>query len=459
MSFKSLYPFLVCLIVAGLLVACSGEEQAPLPAQLEIVTARAQPEEPGSPGAAPTEQSALEENTTPTANPVINFQITAPALTTAATGPTTALLNKSPASSAAVTTASAGTTAPATATTRPVTPTPAAVKTATVTVAPAQTNATGIKRGVLLEPMTWESQTMNNCAPVSAMMALSYYNVKLTQEQCGKALRPNAGDKHVQPEELVAFIQQQGFKTVMRENGSLDLLRALLSAGVPVITQQWLHDGDDIGHYRVARGYDLSTNVFIYNDSMDKKAKTVVSSDLQDKLWKGYDRRYLPVYTAKLEAVVMSILGDDAKQENNSRRAVDAAQQYAEKNPGDIDAWRNLGYLMYAGGDCKAALGIWEQRLTKMLKPSDKGPTNRFLWYQLWPLECYNKNGNYAQVLKLAPNEIEMTKVFAEARYEYAVALVNTGKKDQAIAELKKALLDDQNYKPALTLLSRLGVN
>ena len=73
---------------------------------------------------------------------------------------------------------------------------------------------------------------------------------------------------------------------------------ALLSAGVPVITQQWLYEGDDIGHYRVARGYDLSKNIFIYNDSMDRHDKTQVNNDLQDKLWKGYDRRYFPVYTA-----------------------------------------------------------------------------------------------------------------------------------------------------------------
>ena len=93
-----------------------------------------------------------------------------------------------------------------------------------------------------------------------------------------------------------------------------------------------------------------------------------------------------------------------------------------------------------------------------MLIPSDNGPYNRFLWYQLWPLECYNKVGNYQQVIKIAPNEITRTKAYAEARYEYAVALVNTGRKDEAIAQLKKAVIDDPNYSPVYTLLTKLGV-
>jgi hypothetical protein len=393
---------IVALMLGALLAACGREEQPPLPSGLETV-------------------NAGQTNITPGA-----------ATTTAATtSAATALATTAVATTAAPTTVAA-TTAPA------------------VTVAP-------LKKSVILEPMSWEVQTWNNCAPMSALMALSFYGVKLKQADCGKALRPNDGDKHVKPEELVGFIRQQGLITMKRENGTLDQLRALLSAGIPVITQQWLKEGDDIGHYRTARGYDMNTDVIIFNDSMDREPKTVIKSGKQDILWKAYDRRFFPVYSAKQEATVQAILGADFDEKTNMTRAMDAATAYANANPKDIDGWRNLGYLNYAMGDCKSALNVWEERIAPNLKKTEQGIYNRYLWYQLWPVECYNKVGNYAKVIEIAPNEIEKSKVFAEMRYEYAVALSNTGRKDEAIAQLKKALLDDQNSKASQELLTKLG--
>ncbi len=427
---KALYLLLTALLLAGLLAAC-GDETAPTPAaQLAVATT----------AAATTTEAVKAVEPVPTSTPLPPTATSAPTATA------------TPKATVAVT----ATVAP-TATTAPTTA-PTVAPTVATTTAP-------LKSSVLLEPMNWEAQTWNNCAPMSALMALSYYGIKLTQAECGLALRPNGGDrpspvgdKHVEPQELVSFIQKQGLRTMVRENGTFDKLRALLAAGVPVITQQWLHDPDDIGHYRVARGYDLKNDTIIFNDSMDSKPRTVVSVKLQDKLWKGWNRRYMPVYSAKQEATVMAILGDDANEDANLSRATSVAQKYSESNPKDIDAWRNLGYLRYAAGDCKGALTIWEQRITKMLEPTDNGPYNRFLWYQLWPIECYNQVGNYQQVIKMSPNEIQRTGIYAQARYQYAVALMNVGRKDEAVSQLKKAILDDQNFKPSYKLLEKLGV-
>lgn len=446
-----LYSFMVLLILAGLLAACGAPESSPVPPNLEVITAAT-----GNTNQQVTTSAAATADTATTAAAPVATTVEA---TTAAVA-TAAVATAAPATTAASTNVPPTTAAQAT--TRAAT-TAAPVTTAAATTAPATAKAAAglapLKKGVVLEPMTWLAQTLNNCAPDSALMALSYYGVTLTEAQCAQALRPNSGDKHVEPEELVAFIQSKGFKTVMRENGTMDKVRQLLSAGVPVITQQWLKENDDIGHYRVARGYDIATDTIIFNDSMDRKAKTVVGSTLQDFLWKGYDRRYFPVYTAAQEPTVMAILGDDANATTNLNKALAAAKKYSETKPGDIDAWRNLGYLQATTGDCKSAVTVWEQRLKPMLKASDNGPYNRFLWYQLWPVRCYNKLANYQEVIKLAPNEIEKAKVYAEARYEYAIALMNTNRKPEAIAQLKLALLDDQNWQAPATLLAKLGVS
>ncbi len=450
-SAKPLYLLLVIIILAGVLAACGDSSPSVDTSHLEVITA-SNPVKV-SPNAAQTTTAAVAATT-----------VTADQTTVVAA--TTNLAVSTTETSAATTMDTSTTNAPST---RVATTTTAAPSTANVTTQAAITQAAttkaaavsvpAIKSGVLLSPMYWEPQTWNNCAPMSIIFALSYYGVKLTQKDMGHAMRPNDGDKHVTPEELVAAIQQQGFKTVARENGNLDTLRKFLSAGIPVITQQWLHDPDDIGHYRVARGYDLSKNTFIYNDSMDRHAETVVPADLEDKLWKGFDRRYFPVYTAAQEPLVMAMLAGDADPAANMQNALTAARQATESKPQDIDAWRNLGYLDYAMGDYKAAIGVWEQHLTKMLTPSDNGPYNRFLWYQLWPVESYNKLGNYQQVLKMAPNEIDHAKVFAEARYEYAIALMNTNQRDAAINQLKTSLTDDSNFKPGRAMLAKLGVS
>ncbi len=449
-GYTGFYLFTVILLLSGLLVACGDSATPPPPT--------------------PTANPAVANVSTTT---VVTGNTTAASVTSVAPATTGNPSTSAPVTTAQTTTAAiANTTVPAT--TAPATTTPAATAAVSTTAASTTTapttkaaaTVTALKPSVLLEPMTWQSQTWNNCAPMSALMALSYYGIKLNQAQCGLALRPNGGDKnspvgdkHVEPGELANFIRSQGLKVMIREDGNFDKLRALLSAGIPVITQQWLHLNDDIAHYRVARGYNLANNTIIFNDSMDTGPQTVAGLTLQDKLWKAYDHRYLPVYQASQEATVKAILGDDADYAANAARALAVAEQFTQANPSDIDGWRNLGYLRQDQGDCKGALAVWEQHIVRGLAPSDNGPYNRFLWYQLWPVECYNKVGNYQQVIKIAPNEINRAGIYAEARYQYAFALSNVGRRDEAIAQLKKSILDDQNYKPSVALLEKLGAS
>ncbi len=433
------------LLVTCLLAACGEASPSPSNAQTFVATPV-----PATTAILPPSTTAITSPTiTPAASPASTVPATPPP-TTLATFTSAATVTFSPIPPSPSPTVQATKISPS------ATPSPAP----SVTPAPAPKSQVTVKpvaKSVILSPMAWEAQTWNNCAPVSALMTLSYYGITLTQAQCGDALRPNKGDKHVQPQELENFINgQPGIKTFVRENGTLDTLRLLLSNGIPVITQQWLHLDDNIGHYRVVRGYDTAKNILIFNDSMADRAGIEVPSDFQDKLWKGYDRRYFPVFTPTTESLVLAILGPDANVEENYGRALNAAQDYATKNPKDIDAWRNLGFLQYQGNNCKEALNSWS-KLTTMLAPGPDGPYNKFLWYQLWPVECNNRLGNFQTTLKLVQPAIDSTKVYAEARYEKAVALAALNRKEEAKVELKLALLDDVNYAPTRILLDKLG--
>jgi hypothetical protein len=461
----------IFFLIAGLLAAC-GENAQPSPASNSIAQVPQQPANvttAAATSAAPvatTSAAVTTEATSATtaassssATPVVATtaaQTVAPVATTSAPGTT----------NAAATTAASGTTAART--TAPATTASRAVTTAAATTAPARTTAPAttaapaqamqIKPTAFLEPMKWEPQTMNNCGPTTAMMVMSYHGVNMTQEQCRLALRPNAGDKNVTGPELVNFIRSKGLKAMLRENGTFDILRALVSNGIPVVTQQWLKEGDDIAHWRVLRGYNVANNTFTFNDSIADKPSVVASMATQAKLWRAFDWRYMPVYKPSQEAIVKQILGEDFDEKTNFRVALAESEERATKSPNDIDMWRNLGYLRYANGDCKGALQVWEQRISKMLKATENGPYNRYLWYQTWPIDCYNTLENYNAALKLIPNVLETTKVNAHMRYQYAIALLGTNKRNDAIAQLKKSVLDDPNYQPSFTMLDKLGV-
>ncbi len=321
------------------------------------------------------------------------------------------------------------------------------------TPAPSPTPNVAIKATadkVLLDPMAWEIQKWNNCAPMSALMAMSYFGVKKTQDECAAVLHPKSEDKNNSPAELADFISKNGLKTMVVENGSLDMVKKLLSNGVPVITQTYSKPNEDIGHWRVMRGYDNSKGVIILNDSLFDKPAVPIDNTVADDYWNAFDRRMLPVYNAKLEPVVRAILGLDAEAKTNLSRALAAAESNLDKKPKDINALRNVGYLRATSGDCKGALEVWD-RIVAL------GPIGRFLWYQLWPVECSNKVGNYSQVMKLTDGTLEKATVYAEARYERAVAMLALKSPVEEVKkELKRSLLDGF-YQPTRDLLDKLG--
>ena len=112
------------------------------------------------------------------------------------------------------------------------TATPAPTATPVPLYAPAQPAAalTGIRH---------EWQTWNNCGPATLAMTLSYFGSPLDQAAIGAVLRPFPDDKNVSPHELVDFARGQGYEATLLVNGNADLLRTLVSNGLPVLLETW----------------------------------------------------------------------------------------------------------------------------------------------------------------------------------------------------------------------------
>ena len=105
-------------------------------------------------------------------------------------------------------------------------------------------------------------------------MGLSYYDITKSQEELGQALRPyqiaggNNDDKSVTMDELAEKAKEFGFIPYHRPNGTTDLIKKMIFFGLPVMTRTMLEEGNDIGHYRLVKGYDDTTGEFIQDDSL-----------------------------------------------------------------------------------------------------------------------------------------------------------------------------------------------
>ncbi len=301
-----------------------------------------------------------------------------------------------------------------------------------------------------LDPMTHAYQTWNNCSAVSASMVLSYFGISRSQEQLATVFRPNLNDKHVDPMQLVRFFPDYGLQANLYEAGSVDTVKRLIASGIPVITPQWLDfKPDAIGHYRVIRGYDDARGGFLVNDSMIGSDVFFSYADFE-KLWRAFNYRYIPVYRPADAAKVAAIVGPDVDRQANLLRALSVFTDLANRNPNDAYYRFSIGTSFFELGNFKEAVAAYE-------KAASIGLPSKMLWYQFWPVTAYNDVGDNQRALELATTQIAATGTFAEMRYERGRAYEAMGNLSAALADYRRAVVDDANFQPARDALTRLG--
>jgi tetratricopeptide (TPR) repeat protein len=322
--------------------------------------------------------------------------------------------------------------------TAPPTPQP----TATPTCAPPPSAAQ-------LTPMSFEYQDWNNCGAIAAEMALSYYGIQVNQYQAAAALRPHKDDKHVATDELLAYFQSFGLQGHVFIAGDSARLEALVGAGIPVIISTLLKPGDDIGHYRVVRGYDHAGQTFTLNDSYYGANVHLTWAELE-AVWAPFNHRYLPVYHPEATDEVSRIAGADSDPSAMFTRAAGAARQLTAQAPGDVYAWLNLGDDLLGLGDAEGAIAAYD-------RAHAIGLPARLYWYRFGPFQAWLAAGQYDRVLAESERVLRGLPASEEMHLFRAQACEGLGQREQAIAEYELALKDHTGYAPAVAALQRLG--
>jgi tetratricopeptide (TPR) repeat protein len=222
-------------------------------------------------------------------------------------------------------------------------------------------------------------------------MYLRYYGWPGDQYDISDLIKPVSADRNVDVDELEYYVRNRAgvFSTLYRVGGTIDLIKSLLAAGIPVMVEKghvieidYLFNDDYWnGHYALVTGYDDAAGVFIFQDSYNGPDQTMEYA-VFDEFWKHFNRVYTLVYLAEQESIVMDLLGADWDQDANRAAAIEAARAEIDANPEDAFAWFNLGMNQIYFGDYAAAAQSFDQARTI-------GLPLRMLRYQFGPFFAY----------------------------------------------------------------------
>lgn len=302
---------------------------------------------------------------------------------------------------------------------------------------------------------SYVSQTFNNCGPATLSMALSYFGQHITQDELREQMRPfnNPGggndDKSVFASEFVEYGHKYGMLGIARPNGTSELLKTFIANDIPVIVRTWLHPHEDIGHFRIVRGYDDTKGVFIQDDSYEGRNLEYTYSTF-DEIWKPFNYGYIVIYPSEKQEVVEKIVGQDIDENVAYKNALERANTNLAASPNSVYDLFNASTAYYHLGNPQKSVEYYEKAQSQSLPP-------RMLWYQYEPLKAYLDIKDYERVFALTDWIITNNNIaFSEMYILRGKAYLAQGNKDAARAEFEKAVYYNKNLTIAKEALNSL---
>jgi hypothetical protein len=312
----------------------------------------------------------------------------------------------------------------------------------------------------LLTGVTHIYQGWNNCGPATLTMGLTYFGGVADQNPAAQWLKPNSEDKNVSPWQMAEYVNTQtsgATQALVRQGGTLDLLKTLVSNNFPVLIEAGYEPpGENLGwmgHYLLIIGYDDAQGVLITHDSYDGPS-VAYPYDHIDYYWKHFNRLYLVLYEAAREAEMLTLLGTDADERQNWINALEAARaETLASNQQDPFGWFNMGTNFVGLGMYAEAASSYDQA-----RSVGGGLPWRMMWYQFGPFEAYLQMGRHQDVIDLAQANLnDGGGQFVEETFYYGgLARAAMGETERAINNLNGAIAFNPNFTPAREALAEI---
>src|SRR3989344_4709861 len=300
-------------------------------------------------------------------------------------------------------------------------------------------------------------QTFNNCGPASLSMALSYFGINETQTKLGQDLSPyqhpkgDNDDKYVTLAEIAEKAKEYGLAPFHRPGGDMEKIKLLIAYDIPVITRTWTKVNEDIGHFRVVKGYDDSKKQIIQDDSLQNK-NLWFTYDVFNTMWEKFNFEYLVLVPKDKVEIAEEILGEDKDEQKAWKKAAQNAQRKLEANPNDIYSRFNLSVAYYN-------LGQYERAVEEFEKVEDRLPF-RTLWYQIEPIQAYFELGDYKKVFSVTDRVLSNgNRAFSELYLIRGEIYLKQNDKENAKKEFEKAVFYNVNLKSAQEALSSVSTD
>lgn len=335
---------------------------------------------------------------------------------------------------------------------------------------------------VILEGVKYEQQhgRRNYCGPANFSMALTYWGWEGNRDVIGKVVMPiNDKDKNVMPYELQDYITDNvpGMTSIIRNGGDIELLKRLVSAGLPVVVEIGVYEVDLngknswLGHYGFVTGYDDASQMIIYQDSYQPDPQTNPGPNRKigyEKLiqrWRAFNYVFIVVYPMEKQNNVLTLLGPLADEEQANRHALEVARTEAQTLT-DVDeyfAWFNTGtshVALFEYADASIAYD-YAFDIYANLKVDIAIRPYRMMWFQTGPYKAYYYTNRFSDVINLADTTLNDTiaePVLEESLYWRGQAYYMAGETNLAIKDYRSALKIHPNWVPAIQALQDLGV-
>ncbi len=351
---------------------------------------------------------------------------------------------------------------------------PGPTPTATTSPTPAPTD-TPVPSLVRLTGVKYEDQhnRWNYCGPANLSMALTFWGWDGNRDVVGAYVKPEDKDKNVMPYEMADFVDTQttGLKAVLRSGGDIDLIRRMVAAGFPVLTEKGYYEYDYngklgwMGHYQYVTGYDDAKGVFVVQDTYrDGPNHETSYADFADG-WRSFNNIFLITYPQEREAEVLALLGNYADANWADRHALETAQSEAQTLDGvdQFFAWFNVGSSHVGLLEYQDAASAYDEafRLYASMSEDEMRPF-RMMWYQTGPYWAYYYSGRYQDVVNLANTTLIDTisePVLEESLYWRGMAKAALGDTSGAISDFRDSLRWHPGFAPSLDQLQQMGVS
>ena len=297
-------------------------------------------------------------------------------------------------------------------------------------------------------------QTFNNCGPATLSMALAFNGVNVSQKELGDQMRPyqipsgDNDDKTIFTYEFVDWAKEYGVEAVGRVNGNIETLKTFTANGIPVVVKTWLHMNEDIGHFRVVRGFDEGRQVIIQDDSYEGPNRRIPYYDFLS-MWQPFNYAYIIVYTPAQKGLVEAIIGSEMDENFTWENSLVRAEKEAQLDNENPYPLFNQSRAYYHMGDYAASVSAFEKVENRLPR--------RMLWYEIEPILAYQKLGDYDRVFSIIDHILNSgNRAFSELYQIRGEIYLEQGNSEAARREFELAIQYNKNFTPAQESLSEI---